>query len=201
MHSGVLILGWVGVVGLLQFVPLDGLAVVVALLLICAMGLAPARMRRLIRRIRLLLLAIVVLFAGFTPGEALLMQWPTLSPSREGVLLALEHGGRLLAVVCCVAILLERLPTDRLISGLYALSRPLVVFGLSAERVAVRMLLVLRHVESQGERGWREWLGQGDETSSAGATEVLHLQREQLRARDLLAVLAVVVALLFYVIR
>ncbi|THF67548.1 hypothetical protein E6C76_00225 [Pseudothauera nasutitermitis] len=181
MHAGVLIFAWMFGVGLLQFLPPRSLAFAVAVLLVLALLLAPVRVQRLVRRVRVLLIAIVVLFAGFTPGEAFFPAWPAWSPSREGVRQALEHAGRLLAVVCCVAILLEKLPTERLIGGLYALSRPLAWAGLSAERVAVRMLLVLRYVDAPGGRGWRDWLA--DEPAT-GPEEVLLLRRERFRAWD-----------------
>ncbi|THF62481.1 CbiQ family ECF transporter T component [Pseudothauera rhizosphaerae] len=176
MHAGFLILLWIAVVGALQFLRPDLLVAVVAVLAAIALWVARARTLRLLRRVRILLVAIVVLFAGFTPGEAVLADWPALSPSREGLLLALEHAGRLVAVVFCVAILLQKLSTDRLVGGLYALSRPFALVGLSSERVAVRMLLVLRYVDDPQGRGWRHWL---DDEVEAPA-ETLHLQRERL---------------------
>ncbi len=197
MHAGSLILAWVVGVGLLQFLAPDRLLGVVGALLILALLLARQRTLRLVRRVRLLLIAIVVLFAGFTPGEALLVDWPALSPSREGVLQALEHAGRLLAVVCCVAILLERLSTDRLVGGLYALSRPFALFGLSAERIAVRMLLVLRYVDAPGGRGWRDWLTEEEQDGG----ECLHLERERLGVADLLLGVTLLAFLMWMVTR
>lgn len=178
MHAGFLILCWMFGVGALQFLQPVMLAAAVAGLTAVALAIARGRTLRLMRRIRILLLAIVVLFAGFTPGEAVFSDWPVISPSREGLLQALTHAGRLLAVVCCVAILLERLPTERLIGGLYALSRPLVVFGLSAERVAVRIVLVLRYVDRSNAPVWRDLLH--DPAPNEDATERLQLQRERL---------------------
>jgi energy-coupling factor transporter transmembrane protein EcfT len=192
MHAGLLMLVWVAGVAALQFLDPGLLLAAVAASLLAAVLLARRRCWRLLRRVRFLLLAIVILFVGFTPGEAVLPAWPHLSPSREGLLLALEHAGRLVAVVACVAILLERLPADRLVSGLYALCRPLRWLRLPPERLAVRLLLVLRYAESPPAGGWREWLGE------AGPAEVgrLHLVRERLGAVDvlLLAVLAAAAA-------
>lgn len=176
MHAGFLILCWVLGVGALQFLTPGTLALVVGGPLAVALWCARTRTLRLLRRVRVLMIAIVVLFAGFTPGEAVFADWPAVSPSREGLLQALEHAGRLLAVVCCVAVLLERLPSDRLIGGLYALSRPLGVFGLPAERMAVRMLLVLRYVDAPQSHAWRDLLHDTGETGH----EVLHLQRERI---------------------
>ncbi|PTD97436.1 CbiQ family ECF transporter T component [Pseudothauera lacus] len=197
MHAGLLILLWVLGVGALQYLDPAPLLLAVALCAAAALALARARTLRLLRRVRVLLAAIVVLFAGFTPGEAVFIHWPALSPSREGLSLALTHASALLAVVCCVALLLEHLPADRLISGLYALCRPLAVFGLSAERVAVRMLLVLRYVDAPQARGWREWLSLADDDAEAG---VLHLQRERLGRLDVLVLAALAIAVCGYLL-
>lgn len=188
MHAGLLMFVWVVGVGLLQLLTTGPLLAAVSACLLAAGVLARRRMWRLLRRIRFLLLAIVVLFVGFTPGEALVVDWPHLSPTREGVLLALEHVGRLMAVVSCVAILLERLPPDRLVSGLYTLCRPLRLLRLRPERLAVRLLLVLRYAERSPEGGWRAWLGD----DPGGDTAPLHLRRERFGPADwvLLASLA-----------
>ena len=66
-------------------------------------------------------------------------------------------------MVCAVGILLERLPLARLVGGLYALSRPLRLVGVAPERLALRLLLVLRYVEASprgqgrptGDTGWQ----------------------------------------------
>lgn len=158
MHSGLLIFLWLTGVAALQFLTSAYLMVAVAG---CAAGaalLAPARCWRLVKRIRILLLAIVILFAGFTPGEAVFIDWPTLSPSHEGLALAAEHVGRILAVVFCVAVLMERLPVARLVGGLYALVRPFQSVGFPAHRVAVRTLLVLEYVDSDEKVSWKTWL-------------------------------------------
>jgi hypothetical protein len=139
---------------------------------------------RLLRRVRFLLLAIVVLFAWFTPGEALLVGWPQLSPSREGALLALEHAARLAGVVCAVALLLEALPSERLVGGMHALCSPLALLGVSPERLALRLLLVLRYVEradAATPRHWRQWLA---DDHAPVEVEVVHLVRERAGVLD-----------------
>lgn len=150
-------------VGLLQTLASLPLLVVITGLAVAAWLYAPERARRLVRRVRFLLLAIVVFFAGFTPGEALLADFPSLSPSREGLALAFDHAARLVAVVLGVAILLQRLPPEALISGLLALLRPFQRLGFPAERVAVRTLLVLDFVESSAPRQWQAWVHDRDD--------------------------------------
>ncbi|ATE59294.1 CbiQ family ECF transporter T component [Thauera sinica] len=192
MHSGFLLLLWLIGVALVQFMPtgvLIGLAV--ACLAIAGMA-AGGRLVRLLRRTRFLLLAIFVLFAWFTPGEAIFADWPHASPTREGLALAGRHLAHLAAVVGSVAVLLERLPVDRLVGGLHALCRPLAWIGLPVERIALRLLLVLRYVESStvdGAGDWRAWLmGEG----RVAGSERVRLTVEPVGVREL--VLGVFVA-------
>jgi hypothetical protein len=114
------------------------------------------------------------------------MDWPRASPSREGLLLALTHAGRLLALVCWVAILVGRMPPDRLVSGLYALVRPFEVLGLPTERFALRLILVLRYASAarNGERprqNWKTWLN----PPAAASLDTVQLSREHLGVRDI----------------
>ncbi|MDR0634023.1 MAG: energy-coupling factor transporter transmembrane protein EcfT [Azoarcus sp.] len=183
MNAGLILILWMMAVLLVQAAGGWHLAIWVALSLTAALAFARARCIRLLARVRALLLVILALFAWFTPGEAIFMDWPRLSPSREGLALALVHGGRLLAVVCWVAILLARMPPDRLVSGLYALARPCGALGVSAERLALRLLLVLRYVDAArgSGRDWRHWLSapvaEGDDTT-------VRLVRERLGVMD-----------------
>ncbi len=184
MHSGFLLLLWLLGVALVQFLPGNALAGVALGCGLLAYFLAGSRVSRLLRRTRFLLLAIFVLFAWFTPGEAVLVAWPHVSPTHEGLRLAAEHLARLFTVVSSVAVLLDQLAPERLVGGLRALCRPLGWVGLPADRVAVRLLLVLRYVEFSSEDGlvdWRVWLlGEGP----VAAPERLHLAVEQLGLRE-----------------
>jgi energy-coupling factor transporter transmembrane protein EcfT len=188
MHAGSILLLWIAAVLLVQGADGGLLAAMVGVSLTVALAFARVRCARLLARVWVLLLVIGVLFAWFTPGEAVFVAWPRVSPSREGLLLALTHAGRLLAVVCWVAILLARMPADRLVSGLYALARPCVVFGLPAERVALRLLLVLRYVDvarkggkaGKGGHDWRQWLL----APAADELEPVQLVRERPGFRD-----------------
>ncbi|MCV2218059.1 energy-coupling factor transporter transmembrane protein EcfT [Thauera sp. Sel9] len=184
MHSGLLLSLWFAGVASVQFLAPGVLAWVVAASLALALGFARDRALRLLRRVRVLMFAIVLLFGWFTPGEAMFASWPRLSPSREGMMLALVHGGRLIAVVCAVALLLERLPVERLVGGLYCLSRPFSVIGLRAGDLALRLMLVLRFVEASP-RGsathWKDWLRDaGDD----GELQPVRLVRERLGPLD-----------------
>lgn len=205
MHSGFILFLWLVAVAGVHLLPAPLLALALAAVLALALLLAHARCLRLLRRVRVLMIAIAVLFAWFTPGEAVFADWPQLGPTREGTLLALVHAARLAAVVGAVAVLLERLPVPRLVGGLYALARPFSRLGLPAERLALRLLLVLRYVDEtprasarsqpaaaagwRASADWKHWL-QDD-----GGDEDLHavqLVRERFSAADgLCAVLLV----------
>ena len=186
MHSGVLILLWLGGVTFIQFVSPESLLIVTTALALAAARCCPDRSMLLLRRIRYLLLAIVIVFAGLTPGEALFVDWPELSPSREGVVLALEHAGRILSVVFCVSILMQSMSISRLVGGLHALLRPFEVVGFPADRVAVRTLLVLTYVNAERVPDWKTWLR--DDAEVAGAPIVV--ARETVGLREVVLILA-----------
>lgn len=139
---------------------LSGLALAGGLILvsIVALGAQQNALLKLLRRSRFLFLALFVLFAFFSPGTAVIADLPSISPTREGLSLAAIHLGRLACVIGLVAILLSRLPPSRLVSGMVTLMAPLRAVGLSPERLAVRLSLVLELAQMPAEGGWRAWL-------------------------------------------
>ena len=197
MHSGFLLLLWFAGVASVQFLAPVALACAIVACLFLALVCARSRVLRLLRRVRVLMLAILILFGWFTPGEALLVHWPQWSPSREGVVLAALHGGRLLVVVSAVALLLERLPLECLVGGFYSLCRPFSLIGLRAGALALRLMLVLRFVDAsprgQGPVHWKDWLR--DDEHGVELQPIV-LRRERLGARDVVVALGVLVAVL-----
>lgn len=180
MHGGLLIFLWLCAVGLMQRLPMVGLGGVVVFLCLAAAHYAPQLALRLVRRVRFLLLAIVVLFAWFTPGTLIVVELAQFGPTYEGVVLAAEHAGRVLAVVLCVALLMRYLSPDRLVGGLYALLRPFEPLGVPAARIAVRTLLVLEYVDSRPEAGWKQWLS----PQKVETHEPVQVPVEAFRGRD-----------------
>lgn len=153
-----------------QRLPAPAAALLAAPLLLAA-GTG-GRFLTLLRRSRWLLLSLFLVFALGTPGEALYVHpW---SPTREGVLLGLEQGLRLLTVLLAVAWLLQSTRPQALATGLLTLGRPLGRLGLAPERGIARLLLVLRHVDSAGAwpRGqdWRRFLEEPEEEQEASLT-------------------------------
>ncbi|MCB1916077.1 MAG: hypothetical protein KDG52_10205 [Rhodocyclaceae bacterium] len=139
---------------------LTGGALALGCLVALGAALAAARRRlpRLLRRSRFLLLAIVVMFAWFTPGRRVVGEPAWLSPSFEGVQLAATHVGRLLITLSLVSLLLERMPAQSLLQGLSTLARPLAAVGWDADRLAVRLSLVMQLVTESDGRHWKHWL-------------------------------------------
>lgn len=173
MHPATRLVAWAVVVVFVQLARgpiLWGLGFVV---MAASALLARRRAWRLVRRIRVLLLVLLILFAFFTPGEALLPFLGGVSPTREGGVLAVLHCTQLLVVVLLVALLLELTDERSLVSGLMSLARPFAVTGLSVERMAVRMLLVFRYVEAPPPGGWRALLAGPDDDESLGALSVV----------------------------
>lgn len=109
-------------------------------------GAAAGDFRRLLRRTRWLLLSLALVFALGTPGS---VWWPPLGMwvTREGLVLAVEHGARLLAVLAVVAELLARTPPQALAAGLLTLLAPLRWLGVPVNRAVARLVLVLRTID------------------------------------------------------
>src|SRR5574340_209569 len=85
MHPGAALLLWTALVVVLQTLSGWVLALVTGLWLGVAVATCYATLRRLVRRIRFLLLAILILFAWMTPGQAVFSSWTMLGPTREGL--------------------------------------------------------------------------------------------------------------------
>ncbi|MBP9713629.1 MAG: hypothetical protein KBD60_08055 [Sterolibacterium sp.] len=168
LHPASLLLAWLSLVLLLQWLPLPHLLGLALLVLPLAAHQATTRLRQLLRRTRWLLLSIALLFALATPGHALPAPLGHMGLTHEGLQLALLHGLRLTLLLGLLALLLEHLGIPLLIAGLYTLLTPL---GSSPRRsqMALRLLLVLEYVEQgralrkEGQTaGWRYWLAPDD---------------------------------------
>ncbi|KAB7627858.1 hypothetical protein [Alkalilimnicola sp. S0819] len=95
------------------------------------------------RRLRIFYLTIALVYLWFTPGEPLWAALGPVSPSRAGLWLALERVGALLLLVAAVQLLLQSTTRGALLAAIRWWARPLVVFGLEPQRLALRLVLVL----------------------------------------------------------
>ncbi|GLS03370.1 hypothetical protein GCM10007860_05130 [Chitiniphilus shinanonensis] len=115
----------------------------------------PRRLWQLLRRMRMLLLAIVLVYGWSVPGQYL---WPhPWSPTHEGLEAGATQGLRLLGVVLTLQWMLGGLSRERLFDGMYVLAAPLAWLGLDRRRAALRLALTLAYADRLlGERpGWR----------------------------------------------
>jgi len=134
---------------------LDGLPLAAALLLLPLFGgRALRRFGRLAWGTRWLFLSLFVILAWGTAGEPV---WSGgLAPSREGLAEAATHLGRLLLALMAVAVLLAWMPMSDLLTATHRLLAPLRACGIDPDRGVVRLLLVLRYIETMPRpRDWR----------------------------------------------
>ena len=149
---------------------------------LCALGVALAggraalwRAAHLLWRTRWLLLTLGVVFAWGVPGEAL-CAW-SWAPSIEGLATAGMHLLRLAGTLLLVAGLLSTLPDTRLLAALHVLCAPLRHIGVAFERGLVRLVLVLRLLESGVGRDWRVLLRSAAQAEgAAGQEESVHIE-------------------------
>lgn len=174
-HPAVKIMIWVLLALLAQRLQPFALLAFTAIVSAVALRLCAEQLLRLLRRTRWILFSLLLIYAYTTPGAALWPQFGVASPTHEGLLDGMLQLGRLLSVLSGLAILLELLPQNKLISGLYTLAYPLRWFGLSRQRIAVRLALTLEYAESaMGDtaRDWRTTISTAMQPSAAGATHI-----------------------------
>ncbi len=152
----------------------------------------------LVRRTRWLLLSLFLVFALGTPGAALYPDVPV--PTREGVLLGLEQGSRLIAVLASVAWLLHGSAPTELAAGILRLSASLGIAEAPGQRGVARLLLALQYVENAprrlGEYRWQNLL----EPPGGAPDDSLQIVLRPFRPTDrlVMALLAAGVAGLFF---
>ena len=149
---------------------------------------------QLIWRTRWLLLSLLVVFSWGIAGQPL---WNGVgAPTQEGVLEALIHLGRLLLVLMAVATFLETMPLQDLLAATHVLLKPMRGIGLDPDRGVVRLMLVLRYVETLPRpRDWRSLL----DAPTLNVSEQVEVNHQPLRWSDYALTLALVVVLsVFY---
>jgi len=147
-HPAVLIFLWASLTIAMQSLQAFALLLAGVPLLLAAYVISAARLFVLLRRTRWIMLSLLFIYAYATPGVAI---WPSLaqfSPTHEGGIDGLLQLCRLAFVLAGLAILLGLLSQQQLIGGLYTLAYPLHYFGVSRERIAVRLALTLHFAET-----------------------------------------------------
>lgn len=156
MHPSCALIVWFAAVLGTQLVGYAGLAVLAVLPLLGAPG-AWRHWLVYARRSRWLLLALWLILAYHTPGEAWL-DWPW-APTREGIGEGTLQAARLLVLLLWLAWLFVVQGRQGLVCGLWGLLRPCESLELEIERLVVRLSLVLDNLQAPPEPGaWRRML-------------------------------------------
>ena len=159
-------------------------------------GLGARVLRRgghLIWRARWLLISLLVIFSWGVAGDPL---WNgAAAPTHQGLLEALTHLGRLLLVLMAVAAFLEAMPLADLLAATHTLLKPLRRFGIDPDRGVVRLMLVLRYVETLPRpRDWRTLL----DVPEASESERLEVNHQHLHWLDYAITLTLAVAVMIF---
>lgn len=160
LHPATQILIWCFFLTVMQFLSPDRMLIAGAFILMLAFVVSRRKLVQLLLRTRWIMLSLCLIYGYTTTGTPVSEMLGDWGPSIEG----LTDGGlqlmRLIAALAGLAILLDRLHRQALMSGLYGLFAPLNYFGLSRERLAVRLALTLHYAEAGMLRGvsWQESL-------------------------------------------
>lgn len=105
-----------------------------------------SRLWIMLLRLRWLWLSLLVVYLWFTPGQVLLQAWPAWSPTWEGLVQGLERVGVLLVIAVAAHLLMQLHGPEEMVAAIHRLSWPLAWVGVSRDRFALRMMLVLEKV-------------------------------------------------------
>ena len=158
-HPAVQIYFWVCLTLTAQILHGYALMLLAGILFALAFSICAARFFFLLRRTRWILFSVLLIYAYTGPGDTLWPQLGAFSPVADGMMDGVFQLLRLVTVLAGLSILLSLLSQSQLIAGLYILSRPLCIFGLSRERIAVRLALTLRYAESAVQNTASNWRG------------------------------------------
>ena len=142
----VLFLAWIALAVAIPWFSVAVLGATSVLLVLGAWAVGVGACWRLVRRTRVLIIALIALYAFATPGTPIFPGWET--PTQEGLLSGALQAWRLLLMLVALTILLISLNRDQLLAGIYGLLAPLKPLGLPLERIAVRLWLTLHYAES-----------------------------------------------------
>ena len=189
LHPATRLLVWLLL--LLAVQCLSGTALAVTFLFIPFLGKKVLRRSaKLIWRARWLLATLLLVFSWAVAGTPI---WDgPASPTREGLQEASGHLGRLLLVLVAVAAFLETMALADLLSATHAWLRPLRYLGINPDRGVVRLMLVLRYVETLPRpRDWRRLL----DAPAENVSERLALVDHRLHWPDYVIAMSCVAAL------
>ena len=156
-HPAIQIFLWFCLVLILQTINGVGLSLLAAGFVLLAVKIGLTRLLYMLRRTRWILVSVFMVYSFTSPGDLLWAELGVLSPVTQGVTAGLTQIFRLLAVLASLSALLAKLSQTQLLTGLYSLFRPMSLFGLPRERIAVRLALTLRYADSALQNTKENW--------------------------------------------
>lgn len=148
IHPAVLILAWMGFALALAGFQLFALIAASGLVAVVILASGVSRCWRLIRRTRILLSVLLLVYLFTTPGTALFTGWDQAGPTQEGLIAGAFQAWRLLLMISALAALLAFLSRQNLLAGIYVLLLPLKPLGVPVERFSMRLWLTLHYAEA-----------------------------------------------------
>lgn len=172
------------------------LGVLVLLLLIIVL-MKNKNFIHVILRMRWLFLSILLVYAFGTPGELIPVFPLYFAPTYEGFELALLQLARLTIALSALSLLLNAIPRQEMIAGLYLWLLPLKYLGLNVARFAARLTLTLHYVEALAEQGKQSLnftaLAHAHDIAPDSAIASVHLPQRQFSLLDKLILLITLV--------
>ncbi|MCB1959148.1 MAG: hypothetical protein KDE68_01265 [Rhodocyclaceae bacterium] len=173
LHPAAVLSLWAGAAVFFQSLAAPALWWAGALVIAGAVWIKRPRFIALMRRIRVLLLASLALFALATPGTRVFPGVMALPLTYDGLLLGAAQALRLAMMVAFVTILLTLLSRERLILAIQSMCTPLRPIGVSPSRIAVRLSLVFDAIDTPAS-GWRAWMAQAESSPACATVAVAH---------------------------
>lgn len=180
LHPTAALIVWLAAVLAAQHLAYPGLAILAAMLLIACRGAGHAWWRY-VSRSRWLLLALWLILAYHTPGDAWREQ--SWAPTLEGIHEASLQAARLVIMLGALAWLFQQLGWAGMVQALWGLFRPVAGAGNGVERLVVRLSLVFSYLDRPADGlTWRQMLaGEVPVLVDDSATIVVDLPHWRLR--------------------
>jgi energy-coupling factor transporter transmembrane protein EcfT len=148
LHPTTRLLAWIAFAVAVPWLDIGALLVASAIVVALVLLSRAADCWRLIRRTRVLLATLIVLYAFATPGVPLFANWDHWYLTYEGLRAGGLQAWRLLLMIAALAVLFASMPRESLLAGIYVLLRPLRAIGVPVNRIAVRLWLTLHYAET-----------------------------------------------------
>jgi len=189
-HSAVKIYFWVCIAVTTQILHGYALTLLAGSFVLLALVICNKSFFSLLRRTRWIFFSLFVIYAYASRGDVLWPQLGALSPVVDGLVDGFMQLQRLLAVLAGLSVLLALLSQAQLIEGCYTLLFPVILLGLSRERIAVRLALTLQYAESEVQDKAANWRDNIDKMLAPVSLEpgYIELQVNQLSWLDWLLV-------------